>query len=86
MSTCFNLLYFFSFPEELFRSTEIESTSQAQHLSKGTDDGYNFLAKILGTSTDDTANKKSAFTDKFHDGMLKTEDLNAEDSDSDFFA
>ncbi|KAL3985291.1 hypothetical protein ACH3XW_38020 [Acanthocheilonema viteae] len=64
------------------RSMKIENTSQTSHLPHTTDDGFNFLVKILGSSADDVANKKSTFNDE----MLKTIDLNADDSDSDFFA
>ncbi|VDO30841.1 unnamed protein product [Onchocerca flexuosa] len=68
------------------RPTEIESTAQTSHLSTATEDGFSFLAKILGSSADDAANKKSTFTDRLTDEMLKTVNLNDEDSDSDFFA
>uniref|UniRef100_A0A8R1Y4R3 Uncharacterized protein n=1 Tax=Onchocerca volvulus TaxID=6282 RepID=A0A8R1Y4R3_ONCVO len=68
------------------RPMEIESTAQTSHLSTATENGFNFLAEILGSSADDAANKKSAFTDRLTDEMLKTVNLSDEDSDSDFFA
>ncbi|VDK76989.1 unnamed protein product [Litomosoides sigmodontis] len=63
------------------RSMAMESTSQAPHPPDTTDDGFNFLARILGNSADAVANKKPPFTNG-----SKTIDLDVEDSDSDFFA
>ncbi|VDO29022.1 unnamed protein product [Brugia timori] len=68
------------------RPTETESTSQASNLPKAINDGFDFLTKILGTSANDAVGKQPAFMDRFNDGILKTVDLNTEDSDSDFFA
>ncbi|KAM3717362.1 Secreted RxLR effector protein [Dirofilaria immitis] len=66
------------------RPTEIGSTAQASHIRTAADDGSSFLTKILGSSVDCLATK-TAFTDRLTDGILKTVDSNAEDSDSNFF-
>uniref|UniRef100_A0A0R3S018 Uncharacterized protein n=1 Tax=Elaeophora elaphi TaxID=1147741 RepID=A0A0R3S018_9BILA len=77
------------------RPIEAESISQTSHQPKTTDDddGFNFLAKILGSSAAAAAadvsatNKKPIFSSEFNnDGMLKMVDVNDDDSDSDFFA
>uniref|UniRef100_A0A1I8EUE4 Uncharacterized protein n=1 Tax=Wuchereria bancrofti TaxID=6293 RepID=A0A1I8EUE4_WUCBA len=68
------------------RPTETENTSQASNLPKAANDGFDFLTKILGTSGNDAVGEQPAFMDRFNDGILKTVDLNTEDSDSDFFA
>ncbi|MCP9264868.1 hypothetical protein DINM_023041 [Dirofilaria immitis] len=65
------------------RPTEIGSTAQASHIRTAADDGSSFLTKILGSSVDGLATK-TAFTDRLTDGILKTVDSNAEDSDSNF--
>ncbi|CAG9539335.1 unnamed protein product [Cercopithifilaria johnstoni] len=68
------------------RPVATESTWQPSHLPNTTDDGFNFLAKILGSSANSAADDKPTFMNRFNDGMLQTVDLNVDDSDSDFFA
>uniref|UniRef100_A0A915PQP3 Uncharacterized protein n=1 Tax=Setaria digitata TaxID=48799 RepID=A0A915PQP3_9BILA len=65
---------------------ETDSTTQVAHAPATTDSGFNFLARILGTSADGTVDEKLISPSGLNDKISKTVELNDEDSDSDFFA